>query len=122
MAYEIPGRKLTLQAAADLSALQYTFVKVDANGNAAAAGDGDNAIGILQNKPTANQSAEIMVSGTSKCVFSASLAPATKIASDGTGKAQATATGKHTTGIVLEDGGASGQLGTVQLLLQGKEP
>jgi len=121
MAYEIPGRKLTLPAAADLSAQQYRFVKVDGNGNAALAGNGDPAIGVLQNKPTSGQSAELELNGgggVSKVSFSGSIAPGTKIQSDANGNAVAYTSGVIL-GIVLEDGGALNQLGTVALLWGG---
>lgn len=69
MAYEISNYsvKVTLVAAADLSALQYHFVKLDNNGLAAAvAAITDVPIGVLQNAPTAGQEAEVLVAGGTK--------------------------------------------------------
>jgi hypothetical protein len=69
MAYEGPsGIKLTgLVAAADLSALQYTFVKLDANGLvAAASAQGEDCIGVLQNDPVAGEECEIVCVGVTK--------------------------------------------------------
>lgn len=65
MAYEIPGFKLgTLIAAADLSAAQYCFVGVDNAGKVALpTATGQVCVGVLQNKPTAGQVAEVMVTG-----------------------------------------------------------
>jgi hypothetical protein len=71
VAYEISNYsvKVSLVAAADLSALQYTFVKLDSDGQAAAvAATTDKPIGILQNDPTSGQEAEVLVLGGSKLV------------------------------------------------------
>ena len=69
MAYEISNYsvKVTLVAAADLSALQYHFVKLNSDGEAAAvAAITDIPIGVLQNAPTAGQEAEVLVAGGTK--------------------------------------------------------
>lgn len=69
MAVELPGFRFTLPAAADLSALQYTFVDVNSSGQAAAGANDGRAVGVLQNKPNAaGKSATIMKSGISKVV------------------------------------------------------
>jgi hypothetical protein len=71
MAYEIANYvlKITLVAAADLSALKYNFVKLDSAGKAAAiTGLTDKPIGILQNAPVAGEEAEVLVMGGSKLV------------------------------------------------------
>lgn len=113
MAYDIPGQMISLEAAADLSAKQYFIVKVDANGKADLCGDNGNGIGVLQNKPTAGQSAQIMIGGVSKFVGSASLAPDTIIASNAAGKGKAAAALGPTLGVVLVNPGADGQIGTM---------
>jgi hypothetical protein len=69
MAYEISNYsvKVTLVAAADLSALQYHFVKLNSDGEAAeVAAITDIPIGVLQNAPTAGQEAEVLVAGGTK--------------------------------------------------------
>lgn len=67
--------KLSLEAAGDLSAGQYLFVKIDANGRAAVvAALADIPIGVLQNKPKAiGQMAEIVVIGITKLVAGGSI-------------------------------------------------
>lgn len=71
MAYDQSGSGIliTLTAAADLSAKQYNFVKLDANGDVVLT-DADSAgqipIGVLQNAPTSGQAATVMVVGISK--------------------------------------------------------
>jgi hypothetical protein len=104
---------ISLEAAVDLSAKQYYLVKVDANGKADLCGDNGNAIGVLQNNPTAGKSATVMINGVSKFVGSASLAPDTIIASNAAGKGKAAAALGPTLGVVLVNPGADAQIGTM---------
>lgn len=62
--------KISLEAAGDLSASQYMFVKRDANGRAVAITSAlDIPFGVLQNKPKAlGQMAEIVIVGITKIV------------------------------------------------------
>ena len=71
MAYEIPGKVISVfNATADLSALQYTFVSLTTLGGITGTTIVSDArvLGILQNTPTSNQTAEVMVDGISKLV------------------------------------------------------
>lgn len=72
MAYEIPGFNIgTLNATANLSALQYTAVYQTTLGGingVSSSLNGLRPLGILQNAPTSNQACEIMVHGVSKMV------------------------------------------------------
>lgn len=118
MAYEIGAYavKITLVAAADLSAAQYKFVKLDSNGKAAAiAAATDLPIGILQNAPKSGQEAEVLVAGGSKIVLGGNVAAGAVLSpkADGTGVSITTGTDttKHAVGQVLV-GGASGEVGT----------
>lgn len=119
MAYQMEGNDFSLEAAADLSAHQYKFVKVDATGKAALCLDNENAIGILQNKPTAGQSAAIKKEGPSKFVGAAALAAGTKVGCNATGQGKAAVVGSHVIGTVLVDPGAAGQIGTMTLQFMG---
>ena len=117
MAYEISNYsiKITLPAAADLSAKQYYFVKIDSSGNAAlCAAATDKPIGVLQNTPTSGQSAEVLVSGGTKIVASASIDEGVLIGTASTGKADAKVPGTDTTeyvvGSVILASGADGDL------------
>lgn len=66
---------LSFRAAADLSALQYTFVKLDANGDViACAAAGEKSVGVLQNKPKLGETAVVRPHGLSKVVASAAIA------------------------------------------------
>ena len=72
MAYEFSNYavKATLVAGADLSAKQYHFVKIDGTTGKAVAVNGatDRPFGVLQNNPTADQEAEVLVVGGTKVV------------------------------------------------------
>jgi len=94
--------KISLEAAADLSAKQYFFVKVDANGKAALCSAAtDKPIGILQNKPTAGQPAEIVVNGETKYSSGAALTAANTIGTDAAGQAVALVAGTDTTKYIV---------------------
>lgn len=82
--------KITLAAAADISAKQFMFVKIDTAGKAAAiTATTDVPIGVLQNKPTAaGQTAEIVVVGVTKIVAGGTVTPGTDLLGpDNAGKA-----------------------------------
>lgn len=109
--------KITLEAAADLSAKQYYFVKVDADGKAAVcAALTDVPVGVLQNKPTAGQTAEIVVVGVSKVSSDAALDEGNLIGPSGDGQADARTVGTDGThyiaGQMLTATGAAGVIGT----------
>jgi hypothetical protein len=117
MAYELSNYsvKITLPAAADLSAKQYYFVKVNTSGQAAlCAAATDRPIGVLQNTPTAGQAAEVLVVGGTKIVASASIDEGSLIGTASTGKADAKTPGTDTTeygvGQVILAAGADGEV------------
>lgn len=96
MGYEVPGRIIgTLNATADLSALQYTFVQLTTLGGVAGTTiNTQRPLGILQNTPTSNQRCEIMVEGVSKLVAGTSaLVPNDLVGSTAGGKAVTLTTG-----------------------------
>ena len=119
MAYEISNYsvKVTLVAAADLSALQYTFVKLNSSGQvAAAAAATDIPIGVLQNAPTSGQEAEVLIVGGTKLVAGAAISEGALVGTSSTGKAVALVAGTDTTkyvvGTLLTESGASGDVVT----------
>jgi hypothetical protein len=120
MAYEISNYavKVTLVAGADLSALQYTFVKLNSSGQAiAVAAATDVAIGVLQNAPTSGQEAEVLVIGGTKLVASAAatLGTALNIGTTSAGKGVALAvtdTTKYILGVYLTAPAADGDIVT----------
>jgi hypothetical protein len=111
MAYELPGHIITLEAAADLSSLQYRFVVIS-SGKAAAGGANMQPIGVLQNAPTAGQAASIMVSGVSKVKANAAIASGAAIgAVDSDGRASSTiAADEYVCGQAIEAAGAQDEV------------
>lgn len=121
MAYEFSNAavKTTFTAGADLSAKQYTFVKID-NGTSnvvAVSGATDRPIGVLQNAPTAGQAAEVCIVGGTKVkvggsasagqpAFSSASATAVTLAFGTTGSAA------YVVGTFIE-AAAAGEIGTV---------
>jgi hypothetical protein len=117
MAWTIPGFSFTRVAGADLSALQYYFVKLSTTDTVVVcAAATDVPIGILQNAPTSGQEATIMVTGISKVNSNAALSIGDLIGTAGDGQADAKVPGTDTTeyvvGVVLEASGAAGELAT----------
>lgn len=118
MAYEASQPlKISLSAGADLSTKQYYFVKLDGSGNAVVCdGATDVPVGVLQNKPTSGQSAEIVVVGVSKVNTDAGLSIGNLIGTSGDGQADAktpgTDTSEYVVGRMLTATGAAAQLGT----------
>ena len=114
MAFEIPGRKITRVAGADLSALKHTFVVLDTDGTViAASADTEKPYGILQNNPTAGGEAEIMKDGVSKLIAGEAVNIGEPIGMGATGRgmhyAYATAT-KFIVGTALSATTGAGQM------------
>lgn len=118
MAYENLGKCITLNAAADLSASQFCFVTVDSNGRAALAGDGADAIGVLQDDPSAlDRAAQVMVgTGITKVKSGATTTKGGYAASDSTGRAVDATSGDKILGEFLEAAGGANQY--VSILFQ----
>lgn len=119
MAVEVPGTQLSFQASADLSAHQYKFVKLDANGQiAVCSAVTDIPIGILQDKPAAQGRAGcVMLNGRSKIVAGANLAKADRVGTDTSGRAVAyiagTDTTKYIVGTVMNDNSVANGLADI---------
>jgi hypothetical protein len=113
MATEQPGLKISLDAAADLSAKQFYGLKVDANGRAAVAGAGELCIGILQNDPDAlGRAASITTLGPSKGVAGAAVAAGAEVATDANGKLITAVAADRVVGTCLEAALADGDIVT----------
>lgn len=117
MAYEIPGFEFTLIAAADLSASQYRFVAVNAAGQAALAGAGVMAAGVLQNNPALGHAAGIRALGISKVEAGAALAAGAPVTGDATSRAVTAVAGDHIHGIALMPATDAGEI--IPVLLKG---
>lgn len=128
MAYEMPVFDISLVAGADLSAAQYQVVKVDTNGKAVlCSAVGDAAIGVLQNKPAAGQTAQVRILGVTMAVAGGAIAAGALVATDATGKVVAateatanttdgTISGSRALGIALQSASAAGEIISVALM------
>jgi hypothetical protein len=116
MAYEFSNYsvKVTLVAAADLSAKQYHFVKLNASGEAAAiAAITDIPIGVLQNAPLAGQEAEVLIVGGTKLVAGEAVTLPAFLSVTTAGKADKIATSDTTQFVVgqaITAGGADAEV------------
>lgn len=116
MATEKPLFLMSFEAGGDLSTKQFHFVKLSGTGRGVVICDGatDKPIGVLQNKPTSGQIAEVMVIGLSKVSGDADLAIGDLIGTSGDGQADAKTPGTDTTeyvvGRVIDENGAAGGL------------
>jgi ABC-type uncharacterized transport system permease subunit len=101
-------------AAVDLSASQFYCVKVTAARSVNLASTGGEAIyGVLQNKPTLGQPANVAIFGITKAASGAAFSAAAYLMTDSTGRL-ITATGtNHRVAQALEAATAAGQLITV---------
>lgn len=115
MAFEIAGFKPgNFVAGADLSALQFRFVKLNSSGLVVAITlAADRAIGILQDKPSASgRSAEIMCDGISKLVAGQAMTAGNSVGPDANGKGDDTAP-TNPLGHVLETVANADEIATV---------
>ena len=109
--------KITLTAGADLSAKQFYFVKISGSGTCdVCSGATDKPVGVLQNKPTSGQAAEIVVLGVTKVSSDAALTAGNLIGTSADGQADAKTPGTDTTeyivGQMVTTTGAAGVIGT----------
>ena len=85
MSQAVGALDITLVAGADLSALQYHFIMLDADGKAVKCTANKVSIGILQNTPESEKAARVRVLGTSKLVMNEAVDEAEAITSTDTG-------------------------------------
>lgn len=116
MAYEIPVLDISLPCStADLSSRQYHFVNLSTAGKIGLASLGGRAIGVLQNKPSASELAQVRVMGITKVVSDGSVGPGELVASSTIGKAQASTAGSYRLGVVVS--GTTSSTGVISVLL-----
>jgi hypothetical protein len=121
MAYELSDSQvvLSIPAGADLSAKQYTFVKISGTGVIAVAAATDIPIGVLLNNPASGETAAVAVSGVVKLEASAAINANKIIGTTATGTAVTLVTGTDTTkfivGRAITAAGAAGDIITVAI-------
>lgn len=115
MAHELTIWNSSMLAAADLSAKQYYAVKVTASDTINLSGAGENAIGILQNKPTSGQTATVMVMGESMAIYGDTVTAGANLMVNASGKL-VPATGTNAVIAVAREAGAADEIRTVFLV------
>lgn len=111
-------------ANADLSGSQYLAVTVATNdfGVSLATVATTPIIGILQNKPTAGQAADVRFVGVSKVVAGAAYTRGTALMINGSGQLITWVTTNVAVAIALESATGAGDIRSVQLLNASKQP
>lgn len=108
-AYEEGVVCITLPAAADHSSNQYKFMKIDTAGRAALAGEGDRAIGVLQDAPGAiDRPCKIAIFGITKVRWAGAVTKGVAISCNSLGLATTVGSGDDwSMGIAIDTGAAS---------------
>jgi hypothetical protein len=103
MAYELSDSQvvLSIPAGADLSAKQYTFVKLSGSTVISAAAATDLPIGVLLNDPTSGETAAVAVSGVIKLKASAAISVGALVGTTATGTGVSLTAGTDTTKYIL---------------------
>ena len=112
----LPGEHL---ADADLTAKQFFAVKLTSSG-IALAGDGDPAVGILQNKPFTGEQAGIAYLGATKALSGAAYARGVQLAVNAAGKLITAVAGKNVVAIALETAGGADEIVGILMRENGK--
>lgn len=115
MANEIPIQPMSRLAAANLSAKQFYGIKVDSAGKFALAGAGENAVGILQNKPISGAIGNAMILGESKAILGGTVTAGSNLMTDANAKF-VTHTGTNSVVCVAMEGGDANEIITVLLV------
>jgi len=102
----------------DLSSSQYRIVKLGTNDNeVAAATAGDQAVGVLQNKPKAGEPANVRFLATTKVEAGGAVTKGNYVKSDANGKAVASsADQENAVGVALE-GTTNGDGDIIEIML-----
>lgn len=103
MAYELSDSQvvLSIEAGADLSTKQYTFVKLSGTTVISAAAATDLPIGVLVNDPASGETAAVAVSGVVKLKASAAITAGALVGTTSTGLGVALTAGTDTTKYIL---------------------
>lgn len=109
MATEL-ARFKSIKATSSLTTKQFCFVKLDSNGQIVLCGNGQYAIGVLQDKPAAGDPGAVCFPGDiTKLVLGGTVTAGQDLQSDGNGAAVAAVTGSFVIGQALA-GGSSGAI------------
>lgn len=105
-------RTMTLEAAADLSAIQYHFVRLSAANktNLASEAAHSSLMGALINKPKSGEFATIGYGGEGKITAGGALTAGDILTTNGSGRAAVVTSGQMAAGRCLETAGADGDI------------
>jgi hypothetical protein len=105
MAYKESQISVTLEAGADLSANQFHFVTVDADGQLSVSTDGAASVGVLLNDPSAaGRAAEVCIGGLTRVEAGGNITAGDPVASNATGEAIEAGSDDIILGTALTDG------------------
>ena len=106
---------ISIPAGADLSSAQFKFVKIS-SGAVVLCGAGENAIGVLTNKPASGEVAAVQIGGIAKVQADAALSTTgAKVMSSADGQAAAATSTNHVLGMTVTTAAAAAEL--VEVLL-----
>lgn len=109
----------TMIAGEDLSAAQFKFVTLEADGQIDLADSaGERALGVLLNKPTAGAAATVAMTGKVMVEAGASVTAGDQLQTDAAGDAITAAAGDVVMGYALEDA-VDGQIFAMELIQGG---
>jgi len=94
----------SLLAGADLSSKQYCAVKLNPSGQIILSGAGENALGILQDKPALGRVGKVMCLGKSRAVYGASVTAGASLTPDALGRLVIAAGNNPIVAIAAESG------------------
>tara|TARA_R110002153_G_scaffold208974_1_gene361468 strand:- start:352 stop:720 length:369 start_codon:yes stop_codon:yes gene_type:complete len=109
----------TIVAGADLSAKQFTFVKLDAAAKAVSCGDGEAAFGVLEVPAGSGKAATVTVSGKVMVKCGDDVTIGGPVAADVNGEAVDAAVGNIIVGTAYESG-VDGQIIAIEISLADK--
>lgn len=114
----LPG----IEAGADLTALQFIGVQLNADEEAIApAGQGQTIVGVLQNKPDEGEAASIAIVGSVTKVLAASaFDPGDLLTVAATGKFEEAASGDYIAGVAVTGVDNADEIGTMVILAPGR--
>ena len=108
----------TYVAGSNLSAAQFKFVALAADGEVDVAGAGARAIGVLLNQPAAGNAATVVMTGKVLVEAGASITAGDELAADAAGNAVTATTDDIVMGYALENG-VDGQIVAIELIQGG---
>ena len=122
MAREEALISISVEAASNLSASQYRFMRVNASGKLAAPTAGQSVDGVLQDKPDADGAVGLLgILGASKITCGAAVTAGDELTPGTAGKAVTAGTSDVVAGKALADGSGDGSI-IPMLLTPQKEP